>query len=66
MRLASELRETNSKLHELVFRDGPTGLYNHRYFQEMLEWEIDRASRYQNSFSLIMFDLDFFKTVNDN
>ena len=64
-RLASELREANTKLHELVFRDGLTGLYNHRYFQEMLEREIDRASRYQTSFSLIMFDLDFFKNIND-
>lgn len=64
-RLAAELREANSKLRELVFRDGLTGLYNHRYFQEMVEREIDRAGRYRTSFSLIMFDIDFFKKVND-
>lgn len=65
-RLAAELREANSKLRELVFRDGLTGLYNHRYFQEMVEREMDRAKRYNTSFSLIMFDLDYFKKVNDN
>lgn len=65
-RLAAEVRDANSKLHELVFRDGLTGLYNHRYFQEMVEKEIDRAERYQSTFSLIMFDIDHFKKVNDN
>ncbi len=65
-RLATEIREANSKLQELVFRDGLTGLYNHRYFQEMLENEIDRAERYQKSFALIMFDIDFFKKINDS
>ncbi len=64
-RLAAELREANSKLRELVFRDGLTGLYNHRYFQEMVDREIDRAERYRTTFSLIMFDIDFFKKVND-
>jgi len=64
-RLAAELRDANSRLHQLVFRDGLTGLYNHRYFQEMIEKEIDRSERYQSSFSLILFDLDHFKQVND-
>ncbi len=64
-RLAAELREANSKLRELVFRDGLTGLFNHRYFQEVVDREIDRAERYRTTFSLIMFDLDFFKKVND-
>ncbi len=65
-RLVAEVREANSKLRELVFRDGLTGLYNHRYFQEMVEKEIDRSDRYQTTFALIMFDIDFFKKVNDN
>lgn len=65
-RLAAELREANTKLRELVFRDGLTGLYNHRYFQEMVEREIDRSDRYRTSFCLIMLDLDFFKQINDS
>ncbi len=65
-RLAAEVREANTKLRELVFRDGLTGLYNHRYFQEMVDKEIDRFDRYNSCFALIMFDIDFFKKVNDN
>jgi len=65
-RLANELRDANSRLKELVSRDGLTGLYNHRHFQEMLGKELARGLRYQSSVSLIMFDIDFFKKVNDN
>jgi diguanylate cyclase (GGDEF)-like protein len=65
-RLAGELREANSRLHELVFRDGLTGLYNHRYFQESLEDELSRSQRYGSFLSLLMFDIDFFKKINDN
>lgn len=64
-RLANELQEANSRLKELVSRDGLTGLYNHRYFQEILEKELARAQRYESSVSLIMFDIDYFKKVND-
>jgi len=64
-RFASELRKANNRLEELAFRDGLTNLYNHRYFQEILEKEMVRAKRYKHSLSLIMFDIDFFKEVND-
>jgi diguanylate cyclase (GGDEF)-like protein len=64
-RLAGELREANSHLHALVFRDGLTGLYNHRYFQENLEKELARSQRHHSFLSLVMFDIDFFKKVND-
>jgi len=64
--LANELRDANTRLKELVSRDGLTGLYNHRYFQEILEKELARAQRYQTPLSLIMFDIDFFKNVNDS
>lgn len=63
--LNSELKEANSKLKELVYRDGLTGLYNHRYFQESLSSELARAKRYQTSVSLILFDVDHFKKIND-
>ncbi|HEX5035864.1 MAG TPA: diguanylate cyclase [bacterium] len=52
-------------LRELADRDGLTGLYNRRYFGEALEREFERARRYRRSLSLVMVDLDGFKTVND-
>jgi diguanylate cyclase (GGDEF)-like protein len=64
-RLANDLRDANNQLKNLVFHDGLTGLYNHRYFQEILEKEVTRCRRYHSNLSLIMFDIDFFKKVND-
>jgi diguanylate cyclase (GGDEF)-like protein len=46
---------------ELSERDGLTGLYNHRFFQETLETEIER----KRELVLIMFDIDHFKKIND-
>ncbi len=65
-RFANELRKANSKLEDLASRDGLTNLYNHRYFQERLGKEMIRAKRYGHSLALIMFDIDYFKTVNDS
>ncbi len=45
--------------------DGLTGLYNHRHFHERLEQEIARGSRFGSMFSLIMLDIDLFKSYND-
>jgi len=64
-RYAGELREANERLRRLAFRDGLTGLYNHRYFQELMDRELSRAARYGRPFSLILFDIDHFKRVND-
>ncbi len=64
-KLAQTLTDANIRLKELVYRDGLTGLYNHRYFQESLSNELARAARYHSSVSLILFDIDFFKKVND-
>ncbi len=63
--LATELGEANFRLRELVSRDGLTGLYNHRHFQEMLRKESAEAARYSRPLTLILFDVDFFKRVND-
>ena len=46
--------------------DGLTGLWNRRYFDEQLEMEIERATRYGLVLSLVMADLDHFKKVNDS
>ena len=65
-KFADELRKANSRLEELAFRDGLTNLYNHRYFQEILNKEMARAKRYDHHLGLIMFDIDFFKNINDS
>jgi diguanylate cyclase (GGDEF)-like protein len=46
-------------------RDGLTKLYNRRSFDERLVYEIKRRSRYHHDLSLLMVDLDHFKSVND-
>lgn len=51
---------------EWASRDALTGIYNYRYFSERLDHEWTRAIRYEKPLSLIMIDLDFFKSVNDN
>ncbi|KIH76434.1 diguanylate cyclase (GGDEF) domain-containing protein [Geoalkalibacter ferrihydriticus] len=65
-RLAHDLSEANEKLRELAFRDGLTGLYNHRYFQDLLDKEMGRAVRYGRPLGLVLFDIDHFKAINDN
>jgi diguanylate cyclase (GGDEF)-like protein len=53
------------KLEELTITDPLTGIKNRRYFIDALEAEIERAKRYNHNLSLIMFDIDHFKLVND-
>jgi GGDEF domain-containing protein len=48
-----------------AIRDGLTGLYNHRHFQERLRQEVRRAHRYGTPLSVLMCDLDDFKSFND-
>ncbi|MGD9009422.1 MAG: diguanylate cyclase [Desulfobacteraceae bacterium] len=60
-----QLEKSNAHLQSLATRDNLTGLYNHRYFQESLKAELNRAQRYQRQFSLLFIDLDYFKTFND-
>jgi two-component system cell cycle response regulator len=45
--------------------DGLTGIYNHRCFQENLDWQIGHLRRFPQAFSLFMIDLDDFKRYND-
>ncbi len=45
--------------------DGLTGLHNHRWFQEELELEIERAQRLGHKVGLVICDIDLFKRVND-
>ena len=52
-------------LNQLANKDGLTGLYNHRFLQEKLDEEFQRVTRSNNPFSLVMVDIDRFKTIND-
>jgi len=55
----------NAKLFDLATTDGLTKLFVHRYFQLMLDAEIQRSRRYSRPFSLAMIDIDDFKRFND-
>ncbi|HUI93156.1 MAG TPA: GGDEF domain-containing protein [Chitinivibrionales bacterium] len=63
--LLDELDKKNKELTELSITDGLTGLYNHRYLQERLEFEFKRAKRYGGNLSCLMIDIDHFKMLND-
>jgi len=56
--------------HEEIYRlmtvDGLTQVHNKRYFDEVLEREVSRSARYGVRFSIILFDIDHFKEVNDS
>ena len=54
-----------SRVEHLAITDGLTGLYNHRHFYERLADEVARAKRYQLPLSLLMIDVDDFKSYND-
>lgn len=45
--------------------DSLTGLFNRRYFFELLEYEFNASRRYQRPLSIAMFDIDLFKQIND-
>lgn len=61
----TSLRQLNNELKLLADTDGLTGLYNRRKFFEIGQHEVQRAQRYQFALSLVMFDLDHFKAIND-
>ncbi|MBR1373344.1 sensor domain-containing diguanylate cyclase, partial [bacterium] len=55
----------NAQLYELATKDGLTKLYIHRHFYSLLESELKRVQRYRHVLSLLMMDIDNFKSVND-
>ena len=54
------------KLKKLAITDALTGVYNHRHIVECLAVEIELANQYHAPLALAIFDIDFFKQVNDN
>jgi diguanylate cyclase len=61
----TELAAYEHRLLEMNMRDGLTGIYNRRFLEKRLAEEFERHVRYNRNFSVIMFDIDFFKKVND-
>jgi diguanylate cyclase (GGDEF)-like protein/PAS domain S-box-containing protein len=59
------LLKTCEKLKSISLIDAHTGLYNHRYLQDVIEAEFDQARRYAQSLAIVMLDIDYFKSVND-
>lgn len=64
-RTNEELRLANERMSRLVQYDEKTHLHNYRHFMQRLEEEFKRVKRYGTILSLVMFDLDHFKSVND-
>ena len=65
-KLAKDLEVKNKRLEKLAHIDGLTEVYNHRYFQNFLETEIRRSLRKKMPVSLVLMDIDHFKSFNDN
>ncbi|GEM49145.1 GGDEF domain-containing protein [Deinococcus cellulosilyticus] len=61
-----ELARANEQLQELTIRDGLTGIFNRRHFDERLEQEVRRLPRSEKPLGLLLCDIDFFKRYNDH
>ncbi|MBI5094748.1 MAG: diguanylate cyclase [Candidatus Hydrogenedentes bacterium] len=61
----TQQKRLERELKEISIKDSLTGLYNQRYFYDRLETEIERARRQKHPLSLVLFDVDQFKTYND-
>ncbi len=63
--LEHSLRAANQRNRILSITDALTGAYNRRYLMEQLPREVERCRRYAYPLSVIMFDIDHFKRIND-
>lgn len=64
--IQNELSQTNQKLKQMAITDSLTGCYNRHYLTQYLEQEIIENMILKQPFAIIVLDIDFFKTVNDN
>ncbi len=54
-----------SRMKHRIWLDPLTGIFNRRYFENQLSKELQRASRYEHTLSILLFDIDQFKDIND-
>ncbi len=60
-----KIKELKDKINNIATTDELTGLHNRKFLLERLDSEMSRAKRYHSTVSCILFDIDFFKVVND-
>jgi diguanylate cyclase (GGDEF)-like protein len=65
LRLLDQLWRAEARLQALATTDDLTQAHNRRHFLHLAALELDRARRYGGVFSLVLFDLDNFKRIND-
>ncbi|TDA68553.1 MAG: diguanylate cyclase [Clostridia bacterium] len=65
VRLRQQLARAKEQLEAMVITDQVTGLYNHRFFQQRLQEELERAGHYHTSASLLRIDIDSFQNFNE-
>ena len=63
-KLKKDIRQTTEKLSEMSTRDELTGLYNRKYFMEILERKAACAERYRNNLALCLMEMTNLETVN--
>lgn len=61
----TDIVRARQEMEKLATTDGMTGIYNRRHFMTLADREWDRARRHRRTLSLLMIDIDFFKTIND-
>lgn len=64
--MANNLKKAHNELEQLSMQDGLTGILNRRALEQALKNETVRAQRFGKEFSLVIFDIDHFKNVNDS
>jgi len=60
-----ESRTLTDKLRDSSLRDGATRLYNRRFMEEFIDKTVDQSLRTNDSYAILMIDIDYFKMVND-
>lgn len=61
----TDRKKAESRLFELSLTDELTGIYNRRHFVSVLSREMQQFARYRTALSLVIFDIDHFKAIND-
>lgn len=64
-RMAGKLAESQQALMEIATLDGLTGVFNRREFNRLLTLEVERSRRSYHPVSMVMVDIDHFKSIND-
>ena len=64
--LLARIKLLGEQLKEIAYTDSLTNTYNRLHFNRLLDAEIDKVKRYGRQLSIIFFDVDHFKQINDN